>query len=253
MRRLLAFLLLIPGAAAAQPLRATYAVHAAGMVVLEVEARYELTPRSYRIETVLRTRGLAAAFFAAENATRVDGAWAGAAASPARYVSEGVWRGRARRTTLDWQGSAPRVLDLVPPNEEEREAVPEAQRRGTTDLLSAFAQIGRQVASEGRCALAAPLFDGRRRSDFATRDEGRERILPWRGAWHGEALRCGYEGRQVAGFRRDQDRSEAAEPQRGTVWIAAPFAGAPVVPVRIDIPTRWFGTATAVLLRAEPG
>ena len=25
-----------------------------------------------------------------------------------------------------------------------------------------------------------------------------------------------------------------------------------VVPVRLDIPTRWFGTVTAVLLRAEP-
>ncbi|WP_237216176.1 DUF3108 domain-containing protein [Falsiroseomonas oryziterrae] len=253
MRRFLGFLLLFPAAAAAQPMRATYEVHAAGMVVMEVEARFEVTPRSYRVETVVRTRGLAATFVSGEQATRVDGGWAGPSALPARYVSEGVWRGRPRRIALDWDGGAPRVTALVPPNEEEREAVPEAQKRGTTDVLSAIAQLGRQVAAEGHCALTAPVFDGRRRSDFATRDEGRERILPWRGAWHGEALRCAFEGRQVAGFRRDQDRAEAAAPQRGTAWIAPPFAGAPAVPVRIDIPTRWFGTATAVLLRAEPG
>jgi hypothetical protein len=56
----------------------------------------------------------------------------------------------------------------------------------------------------------------------------------------------------VAGFRRDQDRAEAGEPQRGTAWIASPYPGAPAIPVRVDIPTRWFGTVTAVLLGAEP-
>jgi hypothetical protein len=242
---------LLPGAAAAQALRATYEVHAAGAVVIEMEARFELSPDAYRVETRLRTRGIAAVFAAGEQVTRVTGGFAGAAAQPAGYVSEGVWRGRTRRIALDWQGGAPRVLDLVPPDEEEREPVPEALRRGTVDALSALAALSRHVARDQGCGGATPVFDGRRRSDFTTGTGRREVILPWRGAWQGEAVRCDFEGRQVAGFRRDGAGREAAVPQRGTAWIASPYPGAPPVPVRVDIPTRWFGTATVVLLRAE--
>jgi hypothetical protein len=269
MRPLLAALLiLLPGAAGAQAqrtpegqalrdpesraLRATYEVHAAGMVLMELEARFELAADSYRVETRLRTRGMAAVMVSGEQVSRAAGGWSGVLPAPLSFVSEGTWRGRARRIALDWQGAQPRVVELTPPNEEEREPVPPAQQRGTVDILSALAGLGRQVGREGRCEATTPVFDGRRRSDFATRSEGREVIRPWRGAWHGEALRCAFEGRQVAGFRRDQDRAEAAAPQAGTAWIAAPYPGAPAVPVRLDIPTRWFGTATVVLLRAEP-
>lgn len=253
MRRLAALaLLFLPAAAGAQTLRASYEVHAAGMTVLELEAQFELAEAGYRIETRFRTRGIAAAFAPGEQTSRVRGAFAGARAMPDDFVSEGVWRGRMRRIALDWQGTEPRVLELTPPETEEREPVPAPLRRGTVDVLSALAALARQVGQGGGCDLAAPVFDGRRRSDFTTRGEGREVIRPWRDAWHGEALRCRFEGRQVAGFRRDQVRAEAAAPQLGTAWIAAPYPGAPPLPVRIDIPTRWFGTATAVLLRAEP-
>jgi hypothetical protein len=245
--------LFLPAAASAQAVRAQYEVHALGSVLLELEARFELTEAAYRVETAFRTRGLAALVVPAEHVSRVQGAFTAQATSPAAFVSEGTWRGRLRRIVLDWTNRDPRVVELVPDDaSDDREAVPEAQKRGTMDILSAFAALTRQVGRVGHCDLTAPLFDGRRRSDVATRSEGRELIRPWRNAWHGEALRCGYEGRQVAGFRRDQDRARQEEPQRGTAWMASPYAGAPHIPVRVDIPTRWFGTVTAVLLGAEP-
>jgi hypothetical protein len=245
--------LLLPAAAAAQPVQARYEVHALGSVLLELEARFDLTEAAYRIETAFRTRGLAAVIVPAEHVSRAQGAFAGQGAAPAAFVSEGTWRGNRRRIVMDWTNRDPRVVDLVPDDAaDDREPVPEALKRGTVDILSAFAALTRQVGRAGHCDLTAALYDGRRRSDVATRSEGRELIRPWRNAWHGEALRCGYEGRQVAGFRRDQDRARQEEPQRGTAWVAAPYAGAPPIPVRIDIPTRWFGTVTAVLLGAEP-
>lgn len=253
MRRIaLALLLGLASPAAAQPVAATYEVFAGGMTVLEMEARFTLDATGYRVETRLRTRGLAAAIVRGEQVSEVSGLWQGAAPVPARYVSEGVWRGRTRRIAMEWQEGQPRLLELTPPDEVEREPVPEALRRDTMDALSALAQLARRVQREGACEGVAPVFDGRRRSDFHARSEGRETIRPWRGAWSGDALRCGFEGRQVAGFRRDQDQREAAAPQLGTAWIAAPYVGAPPIPVRIDIPTRWFGTATAVLLSAQP-
>ena len=118
--------------------------------------------------------------------------------------------------------------------------------------LSALAGLSRQVGTEQGCALSAPVFDGRQRSDFTAGNGRREVILPWRDAWRGEALRCEVEGVQVAGFRFDGQWRENATPRRAVAWIAPPYAGAPPVPVRVDMPSRWFGTATAVLLRAEP-
>lgn len=249
---LLPMLLLLPLAApAAKTVQAQYEVFAGGMLVLQLEARFTTDDAAYRIETRFRTRGLAATFLSGEQVAEASGVWRGAIAMPARYRSEGVWRGTARRVAMEWRGAEPRVLDLTPPNEAEREAVPDALRRDTVDALTALLALGRAVERSGACEVSAPVFDGRRRSDYVARTETRDMIRPWRGGWSGEALRCTFEGRQVAGFRSDQDRAEAAAPQRGTAWMAAPFAGAVPIPVRIDIPTRWFGTATAVLLSAQ--
>ncbi|MBX9596614.1 MAG: DUF3108 domain-containing protein, partial [Roseomonas sp.] len=128
---------------------------------------------------------------------------------------------------------------------------PAELQRGTVDALSALAQLSRAIASTGSCDGQAAVFDGRRRSDYTSRSAGWERIFPSRNAWHGDALRCGFETRVVAGFRRDGSGDEG-RPTPGTAWIAAPFAGAPPIPVRVEMPSRWFGTATAILLKAEP-
>ena len=159
-------------------MRATYEVYAGGVTILQLEAEFDVTPAGYRLMTVARTRGLAATFVPGEQAARVVGEWAGMAARPVAYGTDGVWRGRVRRTV------------------------------------------------------------------------GREVILPWREAWHGPALRCAFEGRLVAGFRLSQQRADTT-PQRGTAWVASPFAGAPPIPVRVEVPSRWFGQAVAVMLRAE--
>lgn len=244
-------LALVPRDAAAESVRAIYDVYAAGMTVLQMEADFELTPAGYRVETRMRTQGVAAAFVSGEQVSRAAGAWGRGTVLPSTYRSEGVWRGRDRLVVLAWSGGNPVVEAMVPPNDEEREAVPVEARRGTIDALSAMALLSRTVAGSGTCEGRAPVYDGRRRSDFAISTQGRELIRPWRSAWHGEALRCSFEGRLVAGFMRDQPRERAAAPQTGTAWIAAPFPGAPPIPVRIEVSSRWFGTATAVLLRAE--
>lgn len=248
----LVLLLLAAAPVAAQPLRATYEVYAAGMTVLQVEAEIEVTPGGYRLATALRTRGIVAAFAPGEQATRVSGAWQGLRAQPAAYRSEGVWRGTARRTVLGWEGTDPRAVELLPADLAEHEPVPPELQRGTMDSLSALAVLSRAVQQTGRCEGEVAVFDGRRRATYAATTQGPERVAPWRGAWHGEALRCRFEGRVIAGFRRDVPRERAAAPQIGSVWIASPYPGAPPIPVRVETVNRWVGTATAVLLRVEP-
>jgi hypothetical protein len=239
------------GPVMAEPLRLLYRLQAGGMTVLELEAELDLGPRGYRMEAVTRTRGLAAVFLPGEQRTLAEGGWAGERPRPATYHAEGVWRGRLRRTVLRWTGAEPAIAAMEPPNEEEREEVPSALRHGTLDALSALAQLSRQVAETGRCDAAAAIYDGRRRTEIATRTESIDRLPAWRDAWAGEALRCSYEGRTVAGFRLNEDRERQAEPQRGLAWMAPALPGAPPLPVRVDLPSRWFGTVTAYLVRAD--
>lgn len=249
-----ALLLLAAAPAGAQPIRAIYEVYAAGMTVLQVEAEIETTATGYRMTTAVRPRGVVATFFPGQQATRVQGQWAGLRALPSSYHSEGVWRGTARRTTLGWEGATLRLVDLLPADSAEHEPVSDDQKAGTTDALSALALASRAVQATGRCETEAAIFDGRRRSTYRLQTVGTEAVRPWRDAWHGQALRCGFEGRLVAGFRLDQprERERAATPQTGTVWIASPYPGAPALPVRLETQNRWVGTATAVLLRVEP-
>ncbi|PZW41351.1 uncharacterized protein DUF3108 [Humitalea rosea] len=240
--------------AAAEPLRATYRVTAAGLTVMEVEAVFDLTtPGAYRIETRSRLTGFASTFFSGNQVNEVRGTWAGDLARPSRFAAEGVWRGTARRILLEYPGGEPVVRALEPPNEGEREEVPPDLKQGTMDSLSALAQLTRTLATTQRCEGAAQVYDGRRRSDFSAITAGWEQVPAWRDAWTGAALRCGFEGRQIAGFLLDDDRpAESRQPQQGTAWMAVIRPDMPPVPVRIEMPSRWFGKVIAYLVRSGP-
>jgi hypothetical protein len=255
---LIALAILAPGLplaarpASAQPITATYTVHAAGLTVMEINATLDITERGYMVEFRSRMRGLVSAFASGQTTTRVEGVWEGDAARPRRYVSEGVWRGEPRRTVLEWQGSQPAIRTMVPPNQDEREPVPDALQRNTIDSLSAMAQLVRLVRRDGHCNGAVRVYDGRRLSELAARTQGRDRFPPARDEWSGTALKCAFEGRFLAGYRKGEDVEAARRPQTGTAWLAEVTPGRPPIPVRIDHASRWMGTLTARLASYGP-
>ena len=249
----LAFGALLPAAPArADAVSATYTVHAAGLTVMELNATLDINDRGYTVEFRTRMRGVASAFSSGQNTTRVEGVWEGNAARPRRYVSEGVWRGETRRTVVEWPNGQPVIRTMVPPNDEERLPVPEAEQRNTIDNLSALAQLIRQVRREGTCNGAVRVYDGRRLSEMAARGQGREQFPPAREEWSGTATRCAFEGRFLAGYRRDEDVEAARRPQFGTAWLGEAEPGQPVLPVRIEAASHWFGTITARLASFGP-
>jgi hypothetical protein len=131
--------------------------------------------------------------------------------------------------------------------------VPPELQRGTVDTLTALAALVRQAATTGRCDGRAQVFDGRRRSDFVATTAGTETLAPNRWSnFSGPALRCSFEGRQVAGFWKEQDREEASKPRGGTAWFASPGPGLPIIPVRIEAESAW-GTVYVHMTRAGPG
>jgi hypothetical protein len=252
MHRLALLLALFAAPAAADPLRATYGVQAAGLSVMEVRALLDLArPGAYRIETRFRTLGLAARLFPGEQTTRAEGRIAADGPRPLSYLTEGIWRGETRRVRLDYRDGLPSVGVMEPPNDREREAVPPELARDTVDNLTAIVLLARRSAETGSCDGEAAVFDGRRRLDVTARTEGWFTLPGGRGHQAGPLLRCRLESRLVAGFRFADDRATAARPQRTVVWIAPSREWGTSLPVRVEFESRLAGTVLAELRELE--
>jgi hypothetical protein len=233
---------LLPGRAGAAPLAADYTVHAAGLTVMQARVLYDLNAPGggYRMVMQVQLTGLASAFGGGSQQTSVEGRWHGAEPLPQRYRASGIWRGTARQVAMDWEQGVPVIQAMVPANTD-REPVSEALRRGSIDGLSALAKLARAVAATGRCEAIAALYDGRRRTDQAVRTIGTEPLALAGGASTTQ-LRCRIETRLLAGRQLDQDPTEAAKPQYAEAWFAPLGPLGEMVAVRVDLPTRWFGT-----------
>ncbi|MBV8520746.1 MAG: DUF3108 domain-containing protein [Acetobacteraceae bacterium] len=255
-------LLLMPclfGAVAARAqsvsqLHTGYSMYARGLEVAELEAGFGLGPWNYQMQLTYHTTGLVGLLFRGHQLTTVQGAWQGDRPAPLRFWGDGVWRGEARQTLIDYNHGQPVIRSLVPPNDAEREPVPAQLQANTVDTLSALALLIRKVQDTGRCETEARTFDGRRLAVISARTVGDETLEPTsRSIFNGRALRCDFEGRQLAGFMRGIDRDELQRPQHGSAWLAQVVPGSPPVPVQISFDTRWFGPATMYLAKAGAG
>ncbi len=249
--------LLLPCAAFAQApvsLHATYDTYAAGMHVARVETRLSLGPWTYQVNLGYRTTGLAGLFVRGHQLDLVSGTWQGLRASPSRFVGEGSWRGIDRHAVIEYQNGRPIIRQLVPPNDGEREPVPDGLRVNTVDTLSALAELIRVVESTGRCETKARTYDGRRAIEVEARTVGNEDLQPTdRSSFAGRALRCDFSGRMLAGFLFDDNRERDGRPMHGSAWLAPITANGPRAPVRMTFETKWFGDATMYLTDAGPG
>ena len=246
--RLVFALLMVPVGAHAETAAGHYLAFAAGLNVIAMDAQFDLSPAAYRLQIDYRTTGTFGLFVRSEQATTVTGTFVAGRAVPRQFVSGGVLRGEPRKTDIEYRLGQPEVRALMPPNDKEREAVPDKQRQGTIDTLSAIAQVMEQVSRTGRCEGDVRTFDGRRLATLRAWTVGTEIIPPSSiSSFSGPAVHCEFEGRQVGGFMLDEDRAKLQEPQRGSAWFAAVKPGGPALPVRISFRTRWFGEATMYL------
>lgn len=254
MRHVLAFLLvavlLVPGAAGAAGMLATYEVDAAGITILRIQARIVLTDRGYSLTTRSRTVGLAGVLSRGDRTATAEGDWQGQAARPRQYRVEGLWRGENSVVRIDYPGGQPRLLQLHP-REEEREPVPAALQQNSIDGMAALAQLARVVAETGRCDGRAAIYDGRRRSDLASRTLGQQPVRASGSVPGGQALVCAFESRMVAGLRRTEDPERARRPREHQALILPARDGWPPMALQVDMSTAWFGTLRANLVAVQ--
>ena len=256
--RLAAAVLLFASTAPAQGQTRTvtqlsYAAYAAGFHVLLLDAKADLGRAAYRVDLRFRTTGVFGFVFPAQFDSFAVGTWSEGLPAPQRYASWGVARGTDRRTVLDYPAGQPILREHIPEVDDERDPVPPGAERDSVDTLSAMAYLVRRVAETGACDGRSRLYDGHRVFEIVSRTVARE-VLPQedRSIYAGPALRCDFEGRQTAGYTRDQDDTERHRLHLSQAWLAPIVPGHPALPVRVMFETRFFGHATAYLTGAAP-
>lgn len=243
-------LLLMPlqaGLSPAGAAEAVYQVTQTGIAIVEITAQFETRPDGYWMRSVSRAVGIGRLFAPHEIRSEVEGAWRAEGVAPQSFQAEGNWRGDARRTVLLYREGMPQPLEMEPPEGATNEPVPLPARRGAIDGLSAFALMSRTVTQTGRCDLAGPIFDGRRRLDWSSRTIGSVRIT--HAGKEIESLQCGLESRLVAGVRIGDDPARATQPRPAMAWLAKVDPRLPPIPVRVEFPSTIFGTMRMELQR----
>jgi len=249
--------LLLPFATAAQersPIHLRYAVYAAGMNVVDIDSRLDLSAKRYRADLAYRTVGFFSLIIHNQSESFAEGALGAQGPQPWRFATWGTMRGTLRRMVIDYINGQPLVREQVPQNDNDREPVPVNMLHGTTDTLSAIVMLVRQASDRNRCDGQTETFDGRRLLQITSRTVGEEKLeTDDRSIFSGTALRCDFAGRQLAGFQPDDAPEERAKVHNYQAWLAPLSPGGPRLPVRVVFETRFFGHATAYLTEASGG
>ena len=241
--------------APAPGLHASYDTYAAGMRIAEVDTGLSLGPRNYRMTLAYRSTGMVGMFVSGHQSASVDGAWRGEHAAPSHFIGQGQWGGDQRVSEIEYRDGRPIIRQLLPPNDaKDQEPVPDAIQANTIDGLSALAEIIHVVKDTGRCETTMHTYDGRRAYEIDAHTGGEQQLEPTsRSSFAGNALRCDFTGRMLAGFKPDEDRTRASRPLHGSAWLAPAVPGAPPLPVRMAFETRWFGDVIMYLTDFGPG
>ncbi|MDB5399682.1 MAG: hypothetical protein JWQ55_1700 [Rhodopila sp.] len=235
-------------------LHLSYETYAAGLHVAQVDSGFNFGPWNYQMSLAYHTTGMVGFFFRGHQFDHVDGSWRGTHAQPSHFVGQGAWRGLDRLTEIDYPQGNPVIRQLVPPNADEREPVPESLQDHTIDTMSALAELIHVVATTGRCEANVRTYDGRRAVEIEAHTVGEEMLeTNSRSSFAGKTLRCDFSGRMLSGFKFGDDRQRDSKPMHGSAWLAPVVAGASPLPVRMAFETRWFGDAIMYLTGVGPG
>ncbi len=224
-----------------------------GFTVLKFAGTLNMTPTGYGAHITFHTAGMAAWMLRTDNDSEVAGSFQGDRAAPSLFSGTGHLRGTARETRIAYADGNPVVQVLTPPVERERTAVPPDQTKHTIDTLSAVVMLVHDVATTGRCDGTVTTFDGRRLAVQTSHTSGTESLPRTdKSMFAGPALRCDFDGQQLAGFVTNENQASLRKPRHGTAWLAPVLPDAPPVPVRVAFDNNILGQVTLYLTSAAP-
>lgn len=229
-RAVLLALLALPAPALATGVALEYAVNYGPLQILEVRTTARLDPAHYVASSEMRTVGIAGVLFPWTAGATTTGTRAAEALRPISHRARGEYRGAQRSVEIDYGSDGEVRAAIVPPPEaDDRDPVPDADRQATIDPLTATL-----AAVHAGCRGTLRIFDGRRRYDLALSDEGEAELPEPTPAYSGRARLCRARVVPGAGFWRAAARHDE-RPGQIDMWIAAPSPDLIPVPVYMQL------------------
>lgn len=227
-----------PSAATTRDIAIGVDIYAGGLRIMTIDTTARLAPQAYRVETTLRTQGMADWFTSFRQRSLSEGEIAGGSLRPRLHSQQGVWRGDPRQLEIRYDGLRPTSVKLDPPDDPaDRDPVPEALWGGTVDPISAvlFVNQGANAAAPP-CTWRVPVFDGRRRYDLAFTPVAEETLAKGDyGVYAGPAVKCQVHYDAIAGqYKGSRWRLASPEPAPAYLWVARPERSEMWIPVRFE-------------------
>ena len=237
-----------------QPVDLVYEVYAGGLHVFTVDMNVALRDAGYDLDLALRTDGTLAWFVAWRMTSLADGRPEAASPVPARFRTDSLGRGNERWVELRYDGAGPPQVAAEPSaDEDDRDPVPDDLRLDTVDPLSAGLALIYSLAWTDGCELSLGVFDGRRRFNARSRDDGeREIAVGDLSPYGGLARACAVTVEPVTGFWRSAEGKYRARTEDFTVFLRQVTPETPPLPVRIEADTRFGAVRVHLVQLATP-
>lgn len=220
-------------------------IYAGGITLGKLDMDATVRGGAYHVVSNLTTSGVVNAFWQAEIQATSSGKLGAASFQPRLYDSFDIGHaGKKQEVSLSYDDAgAPRLYADPVYSTTGYEVKPEDQK-GTLDPLSAvmFIVSGAGAKPGNPCALAAPVFDGRRRYNIEMKKVRDIRIDMDNGLYKGNGLLCSIKYRQIAGFKPRVIKANESFPTINA-WVATLHSQVTgrdyVVPLRVWADTKY--------------
>lgn len=217
-----------------------YAVYVGGWETIKISFDTSLKPKAYHMKTALDGEGVLNWWFDWRMSAFSEGRLSEGRVIPVRAGADSHWNGKHRRTRLTYPSAGLPVVSITPPPEDDdRDPVPDALRTGARDLSGAVLTLLKSIGAKDGCTLREPVFDGRRRYDLVMTQLDRVQMPPSDySPFSGAAHKCSLKVDAIAGYKRNREnRRKWRKSDDTTVWVGQVFDGVPPLPVRMQFDT----------------
>ena len=228
--------------AAAENLKATYALSIIGVSIGSADAVAALEPASYKIDIGLRLSGLAALVTKAKGAATANGAIANSTVLPNAYANTTANSNETRTVRMGLAAGAVRAVEISPPflDMDERVPVTEAHKSRVVDPVSALVMSvppGEPLVGPSACNRTIPVYDGLVRFNVTLAYSGTRNVHAK--GYNGPVTVCSARYTPLAGYKLDSQSTKfMAENKALEVWLAPVEQAHVVVPYYVSIGTK---------------
>jgi len=227
----------------ARPLSADYEVYVGGVHLLDATAYVNLVQQHYHMVARAQTVGMWNDIFPWETTVESEGKAASEEIEPAHHKTMSAWKHKPQTVLLNYLPDgrveiAPESTDAPEP----QDRLDAALVNKTLDPLSGVLQLMAHYTTHDDCNDSTAVFDGKRRFDLLTEDQGVVHLRPSEmTVFSGEAHKCALRFKLIAGQPKDMESRTFWVNAKGrenrppfTIWMGKLRPDLPPMPVMAE-------------------